>query len=166
MKLEEPKTYLTIFKILNSNYKSKIKIKNNFLIRNWCVIFLQYLLLGPFVIRSWYMLVKDESERDITAFMILPFLLWRVLHNQIWITLSRHRNAKGNARILHKGIEFDQVDRETNWLVSSIKYNLLLVSNTSFCIQLYTVKLTYLVNLVSNGPVMDDKIGLTNNKFS
>ncbi|XP_047153840.1 very-long-chain aldehyde decarbonylase CER1-like [Vigna umbellata] len=74
------------------------------------------MLLGPFVIRSWYgMLVKDESERDVTAFLILPFLLWRMLHNQIWITLSRHRTAKGNARIFHKGIEFDQVDREANW---------------------------------------------------
>ncbi|KAL2321973.1 hypothetical protein Fmac_026352 [Flemingia macrophylla] len=76
----------------------------------------KYVLLAPFVIHSWYaMLVKDTNERDITSFLILPFLLWRMLHNQIWITLSRYRTAKPNARIVDKGIEFDQVDRERNW---------------------------------------------------
>nr|KYP43125.1 Protein WAX2 [Cajanus cajan] len=76
----------------------------------------KYVVVAPFVIHSWYaMLVKDESERDITNFLILPFLLWRMLHNQIWISVSRYRTAKGNARIVDKGIEFDQVDRERNW---------------------------------------------------
>ncbi|CAJ1948845.1 unnamed protein product [Sphenostylis stenocarpa] len=76
----------------------------------------KYVLVVPFVVHSWYdMLVKDKSERNMVAFLILPFLLWRLLHNQIWITLSRYRTAKGNARIVDKGIEFDQVDRERNW---------------------------------------------------
>ncbi|WKA05181.1 hypothetical protein VitviT2T_023161 [Vitis vinifera] len=38
-----------------------------------------------------------------------------MLHNQLWISLSRHRTAKGNNRIVDKGIEFEQVDRERNW---------------------------------------------------
>ncbi|XP_056161783.1 very-long-chain aldehyde decarbonylase CER1-like isoform X4 [Syzygium oleosum] len=38
-----------------------------------------------------------------------------MLHNQIWITLSRYRNARGNGRIVDKGIEFEQVDRERDW---------------------------------------------------
>lgn len=63
------------------------------------------------------MLIKDKSERDIINFLIFPFLLWRMLHNQIWITISRYRTAKGNGRIVDKGIEFDQIDRESNWLV-------------------------------------------------
>ncbi|KAL2319371.1 hypothetical protein Fmac_028340 [Flemingia macrophylla] len=76
----------------------------------------KYLLLAPWAIHSFYsFLVKDKSERDISTFLILPFLLWRMLHNQIWITLSRYRTAKGNTRIVDKGIEFDQVDREREW---------------------------------------------------
>ncbi|TKY68823.1 hypothetical protein E2542_SST05085 [Spatholobus suberectus] len=76
----------------------------------------KYVILAPSVVHSLYsMLVKDRSEKDIFNFLILPFLLWRMLHNQIWITLSRYRTAKGNARIVDKGIEFDQVDRERNW---------------------------------------------------
>jgi hypothetical protein len=62
-------------------------------------------------------MVKDKSERDVSTSLIFPFLLWRVIHNQIWITLSRYRTAKGNNRILDKGIEFDQVDRERDWYV-------------------------------------------------
>ncbi|TQD94860.1 hypothetical protein C1H46_019560 [Malus baccata] len=41
-----------------------------------------------------------------------------MIHNQIWITLSRYRTAKGKGRILDKGLEFDQVDRERNWFHS------------------------------------------------
>jgi len=66
------------------------------------------------------MMVKDNSEKDMFNFLILPFLLWRMLHNQIWISFSRYRTAKGNARIVDKGIEFDQVDRERNWLVFTL----------------------------------------------
>ncbi|XP_015947623.1 very-long-chain aldehyde decarbonylase CER1 [Arachis duranensis] len=76
----------------------------------------KYLVLAPFAFHSTYcMFVKDKSERDISTFLIVPFLLWRMLHNQIWITLSRYRTAKGNAIIVDKGIEFDQVDRERDW---------------------------------------------------
>ncbi|XP_019187912.1 PREDICTED: protein ECERIFERUM 1-like isoform X2 [Ipomoea nil] len=38
-----------------------------------------------------------------------------MLHNQLWISLSRYRTAKGDNRIVDKGIEFEQVDRERNW---------------------------------------------------
>ncbi|KAK7350529.1 hypothetical protein VNO77_09241 [Canavalia gladiata] len=76
----------------------------------------KYVILAPWVIHSSYgVLVKDKSERDISTSLIFPFLLWRMLHNQIWITLSRYRTAKGKTRIVDKGIEFDQVDRERNW---------------------------------------------------
>ncbi|KAK6119313.1 hypothetical protein DH2020_046944 [Rehmannia glutinosa] len=48
-------------------------------------------------------------------FIIFPFLLSRMVHNQIWISLSRYRTAKGTNRIVDKNIEFEQVDRERNW---------------------------------------------------
>ncbi|XP_022974972.1 protein ECERIFERUM 1-like [Cucurbita maxima] len=76
----------------------------------------KYVILAPGFIYSIYQyVVKDETERDTSSLVIIPLLLWRMIHNQIWITLSRHRTAKGNARIVDKGLEFDQVDRERNW---------------------------------------------------
>ncbi|KAK3017557.1 hypothetical protein RJ639_005597 [Escallonia herrerae] len=76
----------------------------------------KYAIMAPWVAQSMYWLaVKPESERDLTNLLILPFLLWRMLHNQLWISFSRHRTAKGNNRIVDKSIEFEQVDRESNW---------------------------------------------------
>ncbi|PIN12590.1 hypothetical protein CDL12_14791 [Handroanthus impetiginosus] len=76
----------------------------------------KYIVLAPWAIHSTYSyLVKDKSERDLSQFMIFPFLLSRMLHNQIWISLSRYRTAKGTNRIVDKNIEFEQVDRERNW---------------------------------------------------
>ncbi|XP_062098062.1 very-long-chain aldehyde decarbonylase CER1-like [Humulus lupulus] len=78
---------------------------------------LKYLILAPWAIRSTYMYVtkEDPRERDLSTFLIFPFLLSRMLHNQIWISLSRYRLAKGKNRIVDKSLEFDQVDRERNW---------------------------------------------------
>ncbi|KAH9735665.1 Very-long-chain aldehyde decarbonylase CER1 [Citrus sinensis] len=64
---------------------------------------------------TYSFMVKDEKERDLLNFLIFPFLLWRMLHNQIWISLSRYRTAKGRNRIVDKHIEIEQVDRERNW---------------------------------------------------
>ncbi|XP_056161781.1 very-long-chain aldehyde decarbonylase CER1-like isoform X2 [Syzygium oleosum] len=77
---------------------------------------LKYVVLAPWVVRSTYVFFNSNGrERDLSTFLIFPFLLWRMLHNQIWITLSRYRNARGNGRIVDKGIEFEQVDRERDW---------------------------------------------------
>ncbi|GLT92865.1 hypothetical protein SLE2022_106770 [Rubroshorea leprosula] len=74
------------------------------------------LVLAPWVIESIYSFIfKDEKERDLSNFVIFPLMLWRILHNQLWISFSRYRTAKGNNRIVDKPIEFDQVDRERNW---------------------------------------------------
>ncbi|XP_023887580.1 very-long-chain aldehyde decarbonylase CER1-like [Quercus suber] len=76
----------------------------------------KYLILAPWVVHSIYsFLFKEESKRDLANFLILPFLLWRVLHNQIWISISRYRNAKGNNLLVDKSLQFEQVDREQNW---------------------------------------------------
>uniref|UniRef100_M1CPL7 Sterol desaturase n=1 Tax=Solanum tuberosum TaxID=4113 RepID=M1CPL7_SOLTU len=76
----------------------------------------KYVILGPWICESVYCFVrKEEYERDWTNFLILPFLVSRMVHNQVWISFSRYRTAKGNNRIVDKGIEFDQVDRENNW---------------------------------------------------
>lgn len=83
----------------------------------------QYVVLAPWVadiIYSYFIAssLNDESRRrarDITYFLYLLFLLVRVIHHQIWISLARFRTAKSKNRILDKPIEFEQVDRESNW---------------------------------------------------
>ncbi|PSS10084.1 Protein ECERIFERUM like [Actinidia chinensis var. chinensis] len=76
----------------------------------------KYIVLAPWVVHGLYSyMVKDENERDLSHFLIFPFLLTRIFQNQIWISLSRYCTAKGSTRILDKSIEFDQVDRERNW---------------------------------------------------
>uniref|UniRef100_A0A803L1N5 Uncharacterized protein n=1 Tax=Chenopodium quinoa TaxID=63459 RepID=A0A803L1N5_CHEQI len=42
-------------------------------------------------------------------------MLWRMLHQQLWISLSRYRTAKGNNLIVDRSIDFEQVDRESKW---------------------------------------------------
>ncbi|KAM4072411.1 hypothetical protein ACJW30_11G131800 [Castanea mollissima] len=76
----------------------------------------KYVILAPWAIHSTYsFIIKDKSERSLSLFLIFPFLLWRMLHNQIWISLSRYWTAKGKNSIIDKSIEFEQVDRESNW---------------------------------------------------
>ncbi|BBG97206.1 Fatty acid hydroxylase superfamily [Prunus dulcis] len=71
-----------------------------------------HVILAPWVIHStWLLVANDGKERDISYFLILAVVLWRILHNQIWISLSRYRTAKGNGRILDKGLEFEQDDQ-------------------------------------------------------
>ncbi|KAL5538721.1 hypothetical protein UlMin_044803 [Ulmus minor] len=77
----------------------------------------KYVILLPFAVYNTYsyLFKDDEVERDLSNFLIFPFLLWRMLHNQIWISLSRYRTAKGTSRIVDRGLEFEQVDREREW---------------------------------------------------
>ena len=76
----------------------------------------QYVILAPWAVHSIYSYaVYEESERDLGYLLIFPFLLLRMLHNQIWISFSRYRTAKGNNRVVDKAIDFDQVDRERSW---------------------------------------------------
>lgn len=42
-------------------------------------------------------------------------MLFRLLHNQLWISYSRYRTAKGKNLIVDRSLEFEQVDRERNW---------------------------------------------------
>ncbi|XP_027113473.1 very-long-chain aldehyde decarbonylase CER1 [Coffea arabica] len=76
----------------------------------------KYVVLAPWVIHHTYpYMVKDASGRNLPMFLVFPFLLLRMLHNQIWISFSRYRTAKGTNRIVDKSIEFEQIDRERNW---------------------------------------------------
>ncbi|KAI3997503.1 hypothetical protein MKX01_008110 [Papaver californicum] len=77
----------------------------------------KHLLLAPWVLDSMSPLFFERNGRkwDLSYFLSFPLLLWRVIHNQIWISFSRFRTSKSKNRILDKPIEFEQVDRESNW---------------------------------------------------
>ena len=90
----------------------------NFLFCFWLGI--KFVILAPWVVHSTYSLImKGERARDYGYFLIFPLLLLRMLHNQIWISISRYQTAKGKNRIVDKGLEFEQVDRERNWSVET-----------------------------------------------
>ncbi|KAF9669730.1 hypothetical protein SADUNF_Sadunf14G0137500 [Salix dunnii] len=74
----------------------------------------KHVILVPWVIQNTYSFMV-KGGKDLSSFLIFPVLLWRGLHNQLWISFSRYRTAKGKNRIIDKGIEFDQVDRESSW---------------------------------------------------
>ncbi|XP_010539481.1 PREDICTED: protein CER1-like 2 [Tarenaya hassleriana] len=76
----------------------------------------KYLVVAPWIVESIYSYgTKSEEERDLGNLLIAALMAWRMVHSQIWISLSRHRTAKGSRRIVDKPIEFDQVDRERTW---------------------------------------------------
>ncbi|KAH7653946.1 aldehyde decarbonylase protein [Dioscorea alata] len=75
----------------------------------------KYLLLAPWVVDGAHKAMRDGWNVDLTYLAILPLVLSRVLHNLVWISLSRFQNARSKHRILDRSLDFDQVDRERNW---------------------------------------------------
>ncbi|KAG7595383.1 Fatty acid hydroxylase [Arabidopsis suecica] len=76
----------------------------------------KYLLVAPLVMASMHSYVTAvDEEKDLSRLMIVVLMLWRIVHSQIWISVSRQRTAKGTNKIVDKPIEFEQVDRERTW---------------------------------------------------
>ncbi|CAJ2671630.1 unnamed protein product [Trifolium pratense] len=73
----------------------------------------KFVILSPWIGHSIYTFIW--GERDPAYHIIFPFILIRMLHNQIWISVSRYQTGIGKGRIVDKGLEFEQVDRETDW---------------------------------------------------
>lgn len=114
------KVLILLFLLFLTNYCASFYSITWFLKVNICFLLqlIKHMILAPWAIHSTYsFLVKEKDERDLGYFLIFPFLLLRMLHNQIWISFSRYKTAKGSNRIVDKGIEFEQVDRESNWLL-------------------------------------------------
>ena len=79
-----------------------------------------------------------DGEKDMFYVLIFPILLWRWLHSQIWISFARFQTARTKHLIVNKGIDFEQVDRERNWLASitlSDAPNSLIYVATNMCSQ-------------------------------
>ncbi|KAH9627501.1 hypothetical protein KSS87_006192 [Heliosperma pusillum] len=74
-----------------------------------------YVIVAPMVVHSIYSFVTKPEDTDIIYPLITLLMLWRMLHNQIWISFSRYRTARGGKLIVNRNTDYEQVDRETNW---------------------------------------------------
>lgn len=86
----------------------------------------KYLLVTPFVIKAIHTNLLGGQEADNFSLVLLIFVAFRYLHNQLWISISRYQNARSKRQIQSKSIEFEQVDRERTWDDYIIFYALLL----------------------------------------
>ncbi|KAG0480502.1 hypothetical protein HPP92_011360 [Vanilla planifolia] len=76
----------------------------------------KYVVIAPWVAHSFYLLAtRDLKDVPLTYLVIFPSLLLRMLHNQIWMSISRLQTAKSPHKIVDRGIDFEQVDRERSW---------------------------------------------------
>ncbi|CAM0903825.1 unnamed protein product [Alopecurus aequalis] len=76
----------------------------------------KYLVLAPAALHTAHrVLTKGWGDIDPALATILPALLPRMVHNQIWISLSRHQTARRKHIIVDRSLEFEQVDRESSW---------------------------------------------------
>ncbi|KAL4190493.1 hypothetical protein AMTRI_Chr07g75930 [Amborella trichopoda] len=58
---------------------------------------------------------KERRRGILSNFLMLPLMLSRLAHAQLWISLSRFQTARSKHIMLSKGLEFQQVDRERNY---------------------------------------------------
>ncbi|XP_004976194.1 protein ECERIFERUM 1 [Setaria italica] len=76
----------------------------------------KYLVLAPAVLHTAHRVAtKGWGDLDPAYITMLPALLLRMIHNQIWISLSRYQTARRKNVIVDRSIEFEQVDRERSW---------------------------------------------------
>ncbi|GJM85547.1 hypothetical protein PR202_ga02008 [Eleusine coracana subsp. coracana] len=72
--------------------------------------------MAPVVVHGAHRVAtKGWGDIDLAFALILPSLLLRMVHNQIWISIARYQTARSKHRIVDRGIEFEQVDRERGW---------------------------------------------------
>jgi aldehyde decarbonylase len=85
-------------------------------LRHGGVLGMQYVVMAPVVAHGAHRAAtKGWGDIDLAFALILPSLLLRIVHNQIWISIARYQTARSKHRIVDRGIEFEQVDRERGW---------------------------------------------------
>uniref|UniRef100_A0A0E0KSR5 aldehyde oxygenase (deformylating) n=1 Tax=Oryza punctata TaxID=4537 RepID=A0A0E0KSR5_ORYPU len=76
----------------------------------------QYLVLAPAAMHTAHRLAtKGWGDFDPAYTFMLPALLLRMIHNQIWISFSRYQTARRKHLIVDRSLDFEQVDRERSW---------------------------------------------------
>ncbi|XP_078427821.1 very-long-chain aldehyde decarbonylase GL1-4-like [Wolffia australiana] len=119
----------------------------------------KYLLLAPMAAQTAYHLSETRLEEvDSSNVLILPMHLLRAIHGQLWISWARFQTARSKHRIVHKSLDFDQVDRERNWddqlLLTTILFYLanMFIPGASF-MPVWSTKGAVLTVLLHAGPV-------------
>lgn len=57
-------------------------------------------------------LVYDSQEKDLERLMVVPLMLWRIVHSLIsWISVSRQRMPMGRKKVVDSLVEFEQFYR-------------------------------------------------------
>ncbi|CAN1168208.1 Very-long-chain aldehyde decarbonylase GL1-5 [Linum perenne] len=80
--------------------------------------FFKYVILAPWVARSTYNFYSGgggRESKDLINFLVFPFVLLRIVHNKVWILISRRQTARPANRIVDKAIDVHQLERESNW---------------------------------------------------
>ncbi|KAL1202320.1 Protein CER1-like 1 [Cardamine amara subsp. amara] len=97
----------------------------------------KYLLVASLAMTSMHSYVTSEGEeKDLGRLLIVVLMLWRIVHSQIWISVSRQMTATGRKKIVDKPIEFEQVDRERTWddqIIFNTLFMYLITSRASPC---------------------------------
>ncbi|KAG8065272.1 hypothetical protein GUJ93_ZPchr0004g39845 [Zizania palustris] len=76
----------------------------------------KYLVLAPAALHTVHRVAsKGWRDLDPAYTIMLPALLMRMIHNQIWISLSRYQTARRKHLIVDRSLDFEQVDRERSW---------------------------------------------------
>ncbi|PIA36292.1 hypothetical protein AQUCO_03400292v1 [Aquilegia coerulea] len=132
------------------------------LLTDWPWSFLgsnKYLVLVPLLGHAAATLLTTESkERDYGLLFPFYLLVLRLIHNQLWITLSRFQTARSKHRIQFKSIEFQQVDRERHWDDQVIMYSILIYAGMFIFpegkhLPFWNTKGAVIITLLHVGPV-------------
>uniref|UniRef100_A0A803QVF7 Fatty acid hydroxylase domain-containing protein n=1 Tax=Cannabis sativa TaxID=3483 RepID=A0A803QVF7_CANSA len=79
---------------------------------------LQVFIIGTMGDEEHVHVCNKEGSNGERLFNVSHFPIFAVKNgsqSDLYLSLSRYRTAKGNNRIVDKSLDFDQVDRETNW---------------------------------------------------
>ncbi|KAJ6821460.1 protein ECERIFERUM 1 isoform X1 [Iris pallida] len=85
----------------------------------------KYVVIAPWVVKGFQPMLEALwkgkkgkeawSEVEVVYLLIFPLLLLRMLHNQVWISLSRFQTARATHLIVDRSLDFEQIDRERTW---------------------------------------------------
>ncbi|CAA6655323.1 unnamed protein product [Spirodela intermedia] len=87
-----------------------------------------------------------------------PMQLLRVVLDLLWISWARFQTARSKHRIVHKSIEFEQVDRERNWDDQILLSTILVYMTNIFvpgasCVPWWDTRGAVLIAVLHAGPV-------------
>ncbi|CAI6012951.1 unnamed protein product [Closterium sp. NIES-65] len=75
----------------------------------------KYMILAPFLARAVHAHLYGSDDVDAWSFHMVLLALLRFAHGNLWMAVARWPYLIDRYRIQKKGINFEQVDRESHW---------------------------------------------------